>query len=591
MLLIEAPLIAFPFFAGDQYRGINIAHFGNDEHHYLTRAKEVLEGHALGQPYLAEGKDLPDSFHSNIEQVLLAPVAALGLGQSVDIVWLYNILNAVGVTVLLVLMCVFAYTLSRNVLLAVTSALFVIGGYSLIQNGTILYTIFHDHQFFYTIFNIFGRSIFPYSALVPFFGFLILTYRAVTTEFKKFSLAESAPYLFVLGAGALFGFLFYVYFYAWTFAIAFLAALAFACVLWRKWRSFFVTIAIGSIGVLLGLCKLVAFYRFFTSAMGEQISYFFLTIHGRGFIMSTTGVATAILFSVYLYLRRTDKNNFFIFAMILAGWIALEQQMITGRTVQYGHYYWYFVVPLSIIVSLYMAGRLIALYRPLWMKSFCFVLIAIVFITTAGGQYESFKTTASGKLREQDFAPIIAKLQHMPEGVVLGDPGTETYPLLVTIYTNNDTYWAPEAPTSYFPIQHLREAILVYWYLNKDMRPDPAAYVTRMLATSERSTYVGMYEDLERYESGKALDRFGAEMSRSDPTLLETRKALLPALEAEYRLLTKSPENVRATLLKRGVRYVLWDMKQYPEWDLSPLAPMSLIATSTDIALYELSAK
>src|SRR3989344_1486183 len=82
-VLVEAPLIVFPSIASEAYQGINIAHFGNDEHHYLTRAREILDGHSLGQPYLSEGKDLPDSFHSDVENVLLFPISLLGLGSSI----------------------------------------------------------------------------------------------------------------------------------------------------------------------------------------------------------------------------------------------------------------------------------------------------------------------------------------------------------------------------------------------------------------------------------------------------------------------------------------------------------------------------
>jgi hypothetical protein len=50
-LLLESPWIVFPVYAGSAYQGINIMQFGNDEHHYLSRGKEVLEGHGVSQPY------------------------------------------------------------------------------------------------------------------------------------------------------------------------------------------------------------------------------------------------------------------------------------------------------------------------------------------------------------------------------------------------------------------------------------------------------------------------------------------------------------------------------------------------------------
>src|SRR3989338_466828 len=99
VLLIEAPLIAFPYHAGDAYQGINIAHYGNDEHHYLTRGKEILEGYALGQMYLSEWKNSPDSFQMNIEQIYLMPIRLLG-GEKADVATLYNVMNGIGVFML-----------------------------------------------------------------------------------------------------------------------------------------------------------------------------------------------------------------------------------------------------------------------------------------------------------------------------------------------------------------------------------------------------------------------------------------------------------------------------------------------------------
>ena len=125
-LLVEAPLIAFPFYAGEQYQGINIAHFGNDEHFYLSRAKEVLESHSLGQPYLAEGKNNPDSFLVNAEQIAVAPLRLLGLSEA-DVVTYYNVLNFLGLIALLFLIYRLVLAFSENMLLSATTAGIVIG--------------------------------------------------------------------------------------------------------------------------------------------------------------------------------------------------------------------------------------------------------------------------------------------------------------------------------------------------------------------------------------------------------------------------------------------------------------------------------
>lgn len=587
-LLVEAPLIAFPFYAGERYQGINIAHFGNDEHFYLSRAKEVLEGHSLGQPYLAEGKDNPDSFLVNAEQIAVAPLRLLGL-YGVGVVTYYNILNFLGIVALLTLIYFLVLALSKNILLSATTAVFVIGGYLLIENGTIISVVLRGRDIFYSNFNIFGRSNFPYMALVPFFGFLILTYRAVTSEFRRISRATIVPYLYCALAGVLFGLLFYLYLYAWTFALAFLGALFLTSLLWRNYHGAIAAVAIGITGVLIGGYKLFSFYLLYTSEWAPQLSHFFLTLESRQFIMSNTGLAVLILFAIYAYINRRDQNNFFILALIFAGWIALEQQMITGRTVQYGHYYWYFVVPISLVVSTYMGLRLIPEHYSKWRTAACTALIASAFIHTVGTQYTSFFTTSESKLREQDFAPIVTQLQKESRAVVLNDPGSATYPFLVTIYTAHDLYWLQAATTSIFPMEHFKEALLVYLYLNKDAREDPVAYLRASLASTTYNAYTVMYEDIESFEVGVPLRKYRTPLPRTDEEILTAQEAFLPVLEAAYREFLPNRGALREVLEDRGVRYVLWDKRETPEWDLSVLEPLTVLATSTDIILYELA--
>ena len=108
-------------------------------------------------------------------------------------------------------------------------------------------------------------------------------------------------------------------------------------------------------------------------------------------------------------------------------------------------------------------------------------------------------------MREQQFAPIIKALQQSPKGVVLGDPGGESYPFMVTIYTDDDAYWMPGATTSIFPMSHYKKVLFTYLYLNKDSRRDPMSYLTRALASSTPIVYTNMYEEIEGYGNGLSL--------------------------------------------------------------------------------------
>src|SRR3989338_9595150 len=111
-LLVSLPVILFPILARDSYQGINIAHFGTDEHYYLTRAKEILEGHSLGQPVLAEGKEKQDPTFSKAELVLTAPIRLFQLQDKVSIVTVYNIYNFLAVFLIVIFIYALQFSLS-----------------------------------------------------------------------------------------------------------------------------------------------------------------------------------------------------------------------------------------------------------------------------------------------------------------------------------------------------------------------------------------------------------------------------------------------------------------------------------------------
>ncbi len=565
-LLVSAPLIAFPFYAGERYAGINIHHYGSDEHGYITRAKEVLEGHQLGQPVLAIGKDLPDPTFSSIERVLMFPFTATGLGERVDVVTIYNVYDFLGVALLVLILYALAYALSRDKMLSIATALFVIGGYSIIYNKGL----------FYDDFNIYLRSVYPWAASIPLFLYLWCLHRARDEEYGA---------RFAILAGAIFGFLFYDYFFAWTFALAFSGVFFLVLLALRRNRYALRVALASSIGMILAIPLLVGFVRYYTSDAGAQLSYFLLSARGHTFVFSLVGTATLLLFVVHWWYYRTDENRPFLLAAILAGWIALNQQIITGRFIQYGHYYWYFIVPLSIVIGTYLFTRLLP---EKWIPYFSVLLVTLVLLNTTIGQYRSFLVTAGEKMRDQDYMPLIQKLRALPKASVLTAVNGEAYPELVTIYTDDDLYYHGMAEVYNVSVGYMKDALLLYLYLNTHARKDPIGFVRAELDARTVDEYTGMYEDVEGYYSGTDYYSYHRRLLAGATTIAPVRGKLLSELGARYKELFAAPNAARVLLVRSGVRYVVWDKRIAPEWDLTALSPLRVLATSTDLVLYEL---
>ena len=565
-MLVSSPLIAFPFYAGDAYKGLNIAHFGTDEHIYLTRAKEVLEDHQLGQPVLSANKDLQDPTFSYVERVVLSPLTLSGLAPYVDVVTIYNIYNFIGVFVLLIILYAIALALTADTWLATAAAMSVIGGYSIVYNKTL----------FFSDFNIYGRSDFPYMASIPFFLMCLFLIRA----------RELQSYRYALAAAAAFGFLFYDYFYGWTFALALLGSFALMLLLFREYKAVLQVIISGIVGLCIAIPVLYLYVLFFTSSAGSQLSYFLLSVPGRKPVMSAISLLLLLLIGVFWYIRRDRTYIPFYLAIVLASWIAVNEQLVTGRFIQYGHYYWYFIVPSCILVSVCMVGLLAP---KKWRMAFTLVLLGVILLNTTVGQYRSFFTTLSEKMRDQDFAPFITLLNRLPQGAVVTEDLCSSFPMLITIYTNHDLFYGGSAQTYNVSLDYMKDVLLTHLFLNKDARRDPIQFLRKNLDTIHHDEYTSQYHEIEGYYSGTDYYTYHDEILVGTTTVAVVRAKLLAELSERQRMHFAGASHVRDFLVRNGVRYILADYRITPEWDVTALAPITLLASSSDIALYELS--
>jgi len=565
VFLIFAPLLVFPYVIKNEYQGINFNRFGSDAHFYLTRGREVLDGHGLGDPLLKEGKDSRDIYSAYSEYILLAPIKLLGLAQKVNITAVYNIYNFIGVFFLIILVYLLVLQLSGNKLLSAAAALFMIGGYSIVYNKAL----------FYSDFNVYARVIYPYFSSLIMFAYLNLLVAGL----------KSAELKYKIFAGLAFGLLFYIYFYAWTFILALNVFLLLIYIAKKNFAAAKKVLFIGLLGLALGSYYLIGLLATLNS--GHQASYFMMMSYGHKPIFSLIGFLTLILFAVFWYKRRDDKNMPFIFAIILGGWFALNQQVITGQMLQYGHYYWYFIVPLSIAISFYMIWRLITNKK---LRKYLFLLlIAVVFLNTAGGQYKSFFANLEVKKYDQNFRPIIDALNRdKSAGVILAADGSDEY--LFTIYTPHDLFWHSFALANLAPIDRAREALFVYFYFNNQARNDFKNYLLKIIADQDQGfMYQYLFRNLEGYQSGLSFYDYGNKFSADDQSLAQNRAALIDQLTKEYNEAVIKDGGINKILKKYGVNYIVWDKNKNPEWDLSFLGKnIREIASSNNIYLYQL---
>ncbi|MDD4271843.1 MAG: hypothetical protein PHF50_03485 [Patescibacteria group bacterium] len=275
--IIFAPLLAFPGFIKDKYHGININRFSGDAHFYLTRGKEVLDGHGLGSPVLRGGKEGMDVQLSSSEYILLAPIKLLGLEKKFNIASIYNFYNFIGVFFLILLIYFFVWQLSGSKLLSIAAALFVVGGYSIVYNKSL----------FYSDFNVYARVIYPYFSSLILFAYLNLLVAGLKTAKLKYKIL----------AGLVFGLLFYIYFYAWTFALAFNACLLLIYLFRKDFSEAKAISLISGIGLGLGLYNLIRLVSLLNPENGSQTAYFMAMSYGHAPVFSKIGFIALVIFS------------------------------------------------------------------------------------------------------------------------------------------------------------------------------------------------------------------------------------------------------------------------------------------------------
>jgi len=565
-ILIFAPLLFFPAVIKNEYQGINFTHIGTDVHLYLTRGKEVLDGYGLGSMVLKEGKNDQDQFFSYSDQILLAPIKLLGLAQKVDIVSVYNVYNFIGIFLLILLIYSLVLQLSGNKLLAIAASLFVVGGYSIIYFKTL----------FYNDFNVYTRLIYPYFSSLVVFSYLNLLVKSLKSDKLRYKIYS----------GLVFGLLFHIYFFAWSFALTLNASLFLIFILKKDYSSIKKVLFITLMGLALGAYNLFKLFLLFGSEAGKQLSYFQWMSYGHLPIFSKIGFISLLLAAVFWYKRKNDKNLSFILAVILSGWIVLNQQIITGRMLQYGHYYWYFIVPLSIIIDFYMIWFLI---KSETLKKFLFIfLIAIAFINTAGGQYKSFFTTLEVKKYEQNYRPFIDFLntKKEPSVILAGDEANE---YLFTIYTSHDLFYHTAALYSHAPIQRLKDALFVFLYLNKESRNNAENYLLKISDNKAVASYCqGLYRSLEGYLSGLSYYDYTYKIATDDRGLNQKRLEIISQLSQEYEKTVLENNGIDGLLKKYEANYIVWDKNKNSEWDLGEIQGLEQVASHNNIYLYEL---
>lgn len=545
-----SPYLLFPLMA-DSYQGINAGNFGADEFQYLAYGKELLEGHALGNPFLRDGKAWFNPQHLYAPYLVL-PLTWVGLSDA-NIVTVSLAFGFAGVFALVLLMYAWVLQLSGDKRLSLVSALFVVLGYNLLTN----YLFIHH-------FNFYARPIIPLTSALVFFLYLNLLTKSLRSDARVYTIA----------AGVAFGVSFYTYFYAWTFIAVLTVILAVLYGIRKEFAQVKKCLRILALGFLLGAAEVAMLYLFSQTDMGRQILLFQGGAETRVFTVVKQSWLALFFFCVFLYCHPREKNWPLLLALLLAGIAAINQGVITGREFQRFHYFWHFILPTVTVIGLYLVWAVI---RSASLKRVLFyALVVIVFANGVVQSYLGLLSALPVKNHLQGYAPLIERLKEdTSPSVILA--ANNLYELLFIIYTDHDIFFHHNAEAYNTSIQTFEDALYVYAYLDKNTRDD---FLRSVETPHPKDTAPsGTYREIKKYYTSPGVAGRGSRALLSLPEFREK-------MASGYRAVQNNPGAIADILKKHHIAYVVWDETVNPEWDLSAVSGLTKILSSGPVHLY-----
>ncbi|MBX4189739.1 hypothetical protein KW791_00355 [Candidatus Parcubacteria bacterium] len=374
------------------YRGIQM--LGTDaEYFYMGQANRALyEDYSKG-PFPND----PGKSYYLTPKLGERMLALLSKVFGLSVIDLNVVLKFVGPVLLFGILYGWIFELSSSRSLASLSPLFVIFGINLLNPRDLL-----NLRLLHTSLDSFLPYTRPFSPLISslfLFPGLWGIHRLVS---KGLSLRSS------IALGLITGFSLYEYVYTWTILTVVLGLYFLYFFILRdktKIKSFIPSL------LTHGVISLPVFLNSFKARLDPDYIY---TTARHGLVHTRTPILGSFVILGFLALlflwpkKFRDIRHFFLF-VFLALIIVLNQQIITGFTIQPGHYHWFYVKPLCVIVVgfivIYWIEKIVSIRK--W-ATLLFVSIGLVLLFNGIViQTNSYKANYHTFIKNQNYAPLL----------------------------------------------------------------------------------------------------------------------------------------------------------------------------------------
>lgn len=425
-LFMIAPQVAFFLRAGDSYRGITIQK-ADAELMYLARIREVLDTGKLTNPLIFEGKSLPNVPYSVAEAILAAPSYVFG----VSVVQMNLVYKFLFPAALFVAIYFFSLELFNKKTWALATPFVILIGYALTEVGA-MKSILQGGMVFDQFLQ-YTRPVNPQLSSLIFFLELFVLFRSQKTGKQGYYIA----------AAILLGLSFYIYLYLFTFLCALFGFLILLNLSKKDLTAAKLLAMSLFAGLVMGSFALIQYYKIVSHSYYDELKV--LTGVGEtrkpvfGLFQGLVTIFAVGFFAIKKSLR-VDVRGIFVIALLLTTVVVVNQQVITGVTVQLGHYHWYYNVPIFIVSVLWFLSELVSEKKEWSVRYLLLLLIGASIYVGAFIQISSYKQWESRIVKQQRYITTLEWLQKNtePESVVLANDDLSE---LIPVYTVNNVFW------------------------------------------------------------------------------------------------------------------------------------------------------